>query len=169
VVLVGELRDLETIEAALTVAETGHLVFATLHTNSAVQTINRVIDVFPAHQQAQVRAQLSLVLEGAISQTLLPRLDGKGRVMACELMIPNPAIRNLIREEKVHQLYSQMQVGQQKWGMVTLSQALLDLVQRHLITAETALEAATEPEELRNMLGAKGPTGGPSARMTLAK
>jgi len=169
VVLVGELRDLETIEAALTVAETGHLVFATLHTNSAVQTINRVIDVFPAHQQAQVRAQLSLVLEAALSQTLLPRLDGKGRVMACELMIPNPAIRNLIREEKVHQLYSQMQVGQQKWGMVTLSQALLDLVQRHLISPDAALEAATEPEELRNMLGARGPTGGPAARMSLAK
>jgi len=169
VVLVGELRDLETIEAALTIAETGHLVFATLHTNSAVQTINRVIDVFPAHQQAQVRAKLSLVLEAALSQTLLPRLDGKGRVMACELMIPNPAIRNLIREEKVHQLYSQMQVGQQKWGMVTLSQALLDLVQRRLISSDAALEAATEPEELRNMLGAKGPTGGPAARMSLAK
>ncbi|HZR82096.1 MAG TPA: type IV pilus twitching motility protein PilT [Candidatus Binatia bacterium] len=165
VVLVGELRDLETIEAALTIAETGHLVFATLHTNSAVQTVNRVIDVFPAHQQAQVRAQLSLVLEAVMSQTLLARSDGKGRVMACELMIPNPAIRNLIREEKVHQLYSQMQVGQSKWGMVTLSQALLDLVQRRLITPETALEAATEPEELKQMLGVKGAAAGPAGRL----
>jgi twitching motility protein PilT len=169
VVLVGELRDLETIEAALTIAETGHLVFATLHTNSAVQTVNRVIDVFPAHQQAQVRAQLSLVLEGAISQTLLQRVDGKGRVMACEVLIPNPAVRNLIREEKVHQLYSQMQVGQQKWGMVTLSQSLLDLVQRRLITSEAALEAATEPDELRNMLGMKSAVAGPAARVTLAR
>jgi len=169
VVLVGELRDLETIEAALTIAETGHLVFATLHTNSAVQTINRVIDVFPAHSQAQVRAQLSLVLEAVISQTLLARADGHGRVMACEVMIPNPAIRNLIREEKVHQLYSQMQVGQQKWGMVTLSQSLLDLVSRKLITPEAALEAATEPEELKQMLGVRGAATGPAGRVTLAR
>lgn len=169
VVLVGELRDLETIEAALTIAETGHLVFATLHTNSAVQTINRVIDVFSAGQQAQVRAQLSLVLEAVISQTLLARADGQGRVMACELMIPNPAIRNLIREEKVHQLYSQMQVGQQKWGMVTLSQSLLDLVSRRLITPEAALEAATEPEELKQMLGGgKTNMAAPAGRITLA-
>ena len=168
VVLVGELRDLETIEAALTIAETGHLVFATLHTNSAVQTINRVIDVFSAGQQAQVRAQLSLVLEAVISQTLLARSDGKGRVMACEVMIPNPAIRNLIREEKVHQLYSQMQVGQQKWGMVTLSQSLLDLVSRRLITPEAALEAATEPEELKQMLGGKSQGAQPAGRVSLA-
>jgi twitching motility protein PilT len=169
VVLIGELRDLETIEAALTVAETGHLVFATLHTNSAVQTINRVIDVFPAHQQAQVRAQLSLVLEAAISQTLLSRLDGRGRVMACELMIPNPAIRNLIREEKVHQIYSQMQVGQQKFGMVTLSQSLLDLVSKRLISQEAALEAATEPEELKQMLGMKATASSPAGRVTMVK
>jgi twitching motility protein PilT len=168
VVLVGELRDLETIEAALTIAETGHLVFATLHTNSAVQTVNRVIDVFPAHQQAQVRAQLSLVLEAVVSQTLLAQVDGRGRVMACELMIPNPAIRNLIREEKIHQLYSQMQVGQAKWGMVTLSQSLLDLVQRRLISQETALEAATEPEELKQMLGLRGGTGGPTSRLAVS-
>ncbi len=169
VVLIGEMRDLETIEAALTIAETGHLVFATLHTNSAVQTVNRVIDVFPAHQQAQVRAQLSLVVEAVLSQTLLPRADGRGRVMACELMIPNPAIRNLIREEKVHQLYSQMQVGQQKFGMVTLSQSLLDLVSRNIITAEMAMLAATEPEELKQMLGvAHGPTQ-QAGRMVLAK
>lgn len=169
VVLIGELRDLETIEAALTIAETGHLVFATLHTNSAVQTVNRVIDVFPAHQQAQVRAQLSLVVEAVLSQTLLPRSDGRGRVMACELMIPNPAIRNLIREEKVHQLYSQMQVGQQKFGMVTLSQALLDLVSRNIINAETALDAATEPEELKQMLGLGSGSASRAGRMVLAK
>lgn len=173
VVLVGELRDLETIEAALTIAETGHLVFATLHTNSAVQTINRVIDVFPAHQQSQVRAQLSLVLEAVISQTLLPRADKDGRVMACELMIPNAAIRNLIREEKVHQLYSQMQVGQDKNGMVTLSQSLLDLHSRGMISREAALLAATESEELERMMGAS-PTdrqkgGGVSPRITLAR
>lgn len=169
VVLIGELRDLETIEAALTIAETGHLVFATLHTNSAVQTVNRVIDVFPAHQQAQVRAQLSLVVEAVISQTLLPRVDGRGRVMACELMIPNPAIRNLIREEKVHQLYSQMQVGQQKFGMVTLSQSLLDLVSRNVISQDTALEAATEPEELKQMLGVGRGPNQQAGRMVLAK
>jgi len=169
VVLIGEMRDLETIEAALTIAETGHLVFATLHTNSAVQTVNRVIDVFPAHQQTQVRAQLSLVVEAVISQTLLPRVDGRGRVMACELMIPNPAIRNLIREEKVHQLYSQMQVGQQKFGMVTLSQSLLDLVSRNIISAETAMQAATEPEELKQMLGIGSGVSQPAGRMVLAK
>jgi len=168
VVLVGELRDLETIEAALTIAETGHLVFATLHTNSAAQTINRVIDVFSAEQQAQVRAQLSLVLEAVISQTLIARSDKQGRVMACEVMIPNPAIRNLIREEKVHQLYSQMQVGQTKWGMVTLSQSLLDLVSRKLISPDAALEAATEPEELKQMLGGKGQLTAPAGRVTLA-
>jgi twitching motility protein PilT len=171
VVLVGELRDLETIEAALTIAETGHLVFATLHTNSAVQTINRVIDVFPAHQQAQVRAQLSLVLEAVVSQTLLARCDGGGRTMACELMIPNAAIRNLIREEKVHQIYSQMQIGQQKFGMVTLSQSLLDLHARGLITRETALLAATETDELERMLGSGGAAkpGEPTSRITLAR
>ena len=134
--LIGEMRDLETIEAALVVAETGHLVFSTLHTNSAVQTINRVIDVFPPHQQAQVRAQLSLVLQGVISQQLIAaRATAAGRVLAAEVMIPNPAIRNLIREEKVHQIYSQMQVGQSKFGMQTMSQSLVDLVQRNLIIA----------------------------------
>src|SRR5499427_2249242 len=134
VVLVGEMRDLETIEAALVIAETGHLVFATLHTNSAVQTINRVIDVFPPYQQPQVRAQLSVVLEGVISQQLIPRMDGKGRVLACEIMIPNPAIRNLIREDKVHQIYSSMQVGQTKFGMQTFNQSLASLLSRRLIT-----------------------------------
>jgi twitching motility protein PilT len=153
IVLVGEMRDLETIESALVVAETGHLVFSTLHTNSAVQTINRIIDVFPPHQQSQVRAQLSLVLEGVVSQQLIPRRDGRGRCLAAEVMVPNPAIRNLIREEKVHQLYSQMQVGQNRFGMQTMSQALVGLAQQNLITTEEALAHATEPEEVRQMLG----------------
>jgi twitching motility protein PilT len=153
IVLIGEMRDLETIEAALVVAETGHLVFSTLHTNSAVQTINRIIDVFPPHQQAQVRAQLSLVLQGVVSQQLIARRDGRGRVLAAEVMIPNPAIRNLIREEKVHQIYSQMQVGQTKFGMQTMSQALVGLVQRNLISPEEAIGQATEPDEVRLMLG----------------
>ena len=153
IVLIGEMRDLETIEAALVVAETGHLVFSTLHTNSAVQTINRIIDVFPPHQQSQVRAQLSLVLHGVISQQLIARRDGRGRVLAAEVMIPNAAIRNLIREEKVHQIYSQMQVGQSKFGMQTMSQALIGLVQRNVITPEDALGHATEIEEVRMMLG----------------
>ena len=156
VVLIGEMRDLETIEAALTVAETGHLVFSTLHTNSAVQTINRVIDVFPPHQQAQVRAQLSLVLQAVISQTAAPAPRRQGPRLGAEVMIPNPAIRNLIREEKVHQIYSQMQVGQSKFGMQTMTQSLLDLVQRRLIIAGEALGHATEPEELKQMLGLQG-------------
>src|SRR5437867_7715303 len=147
IVLIGEMRDLETIEAALVVAETGHLVFSTLHTNSAVQTINRVIDVFPPHQQAQVRAQLSLVLQAAISQQLIPRRDGRGRVLAVEVMIPNAAIRHLIRQEKAHQIYSQMHVGQPNIGMQTMSQALIGLGQRNLITPEAALGHATENEE----------------------
>src|SRR5213595_3656606 len=153
IVLIGEMRDLETIEAALVVAETGHLVFSTLHTNSAVQTINRIIDVFPPHEQSQVRAQLSLVLQGAISQQLIARRDGRGRVLAAEVMIPNAAIRNLIREEKVHQIYSQMQVGQSKFGMQTMSQALIGLVQRNLITPDEAVANATEADEVRMMLG----------------
>ncbi len=153
IVLIGEMRDLETIESALVVAETGHLAFSTLHTNSAVQTINRVIDVFPPHQQSQVRAQLSLVLQGVVSQQLIPRRDGRGRALACEVMIPNPAIRNLIREEKIHQVYSQMQVGQTKFGMQTMSQALVNLVQRNLITPEEAIGHATELDEVRQMLG----------------
>jgi twitching motility protein PilT len=153
IVLIGEMRDLETIEAALVVAETGHLVFSTLHTNCAVQTINRVIDVFPPHQQAQVRAQLSLVLQGVISQQLIPRRDGRGRCLAAEVMLPNPAIRNLIREEKVHQIYSQMQVGQTKFGMQTMGQSIVALVQQNLITVDEALGHATELEELKQMLG----------------
>lgn len=153
IVLIGEMRDLETVEAALTVAETGHLVLSTLHTNSAVQTINRILDIFPTNQQPQVRAQLSLVLQGVISQQLVPRSDGRGRVLAVEVMIPNPAIRNLIREEKVHQIYSQLQVGQTKFGMQTMTQSLTDLHQRRLISYDEAIGHATELDELRAMLG----------------
>ncbi len=151
VVLVGELRDLETIETALRVAETGHLVFATLHTNSAVQTINRIIDVFPPHQQQQVRTQLSFVLEGVLCQTLLRKASGKGRVMALEILIPTPAIRNLIREDKLHQIYSQMQIGQTQYGMQTLNQSLFALYRSGKITIEAAFYKSTNPEELRQM------------------
>ena len=152
VVLIGEMRDLETIEAALVISETGHLAFATLHTNSAVQTINRILDVFPPYQQPQVRAQLSFVLEGVVTQNLLPKASGPGRVLAIEVMIPNPAIRNLIREDKIHQVYSQMQVGQSKFGMQTFNQSLAALVGRRLITVDEALGRSSDPEELRNML-----------------
>ena len=159
VVLVGEMRDLETIEAALTIAETGHLVFATLHTNSAVQSINRIIDVFPPYQQSQVRAQLSFVLEGVISQLLLPRAGGPGRALSLEVLVPNAAIRNLIREDKVHQIYSQMQVGQAKHGMQTMNQSLFSLYQRRMITLEECLGRSTEPDELRMMIEGKTPVG----------
>ncbi len=152
VVLVGEMRDLETIEAALTISETGHLVFATLHTNSAVSTINRIIDVFPPHQQPQVRSKLSFVLQGVVSQQLLPRHNAPGRVMALEILVPNPAIRNLIREDKVHQIYSSMQVGQEKYGMQTLNQSLFSLYQRRLISFEEAMGRSIETEELRMMM-----------------
>ena len=151
-VLIGEMRDLETIEAALTIAETGHLTFATLHTNSAVQTINRVIDVFPAHQQAQIRAQLSFVLEGVLCQALLPRADGQGRALVMEVMIPNPAIRNLIREDKVHQIYSVMQAGQEKSGMQTMNQSLLEHFLKRTISREVALGASSNNEELQQMM-----------------
>jgi twitching motility protein PilT len=157
VVLVGEMRDLETIEAALTIAETGHLVFATLHTNSAVQSINRIIDVFPPHQQAQVRAQLSFVLEGVISQLLLPRAGAPGRVLAMEVLVPNAAIRNLIREDKVHQIYSSMQVGQLKHGMQTLNQSLAALYNKRLITLEEAYGRSNEVDELRSMIEGRSP------------
>jgi twitching motility protein PilT len=153
VVLIGEMRDLETASSALTVAETGHLVLSTLHTNSAVQTINRIIDIFPEQQQPQVRAQLSLILQAVISQQLIPRQDGRGRVLAVEVMIPNPAIRNLIREAKIHQIYSQLQVGQSKFGMQTMSQSLADLYTRRLISYEETMGHATEPDELRGMIG----------------
>jgi twitching motility protein PilT len=156
VVLIGEMRDLETVESALRIAETGHLTFATLHTNSAAQTINRIIDVFPAHQQGQIRAQLSLVLEGIICQTLLPKAGGKGRVLAMEILIPSPAIRNLIREDKVHQIYGMMQAGQAKLGMQTFNQALAALYFKRLITQETAMGRSSLPDELTEILG-RGP------------
>jgi len=162
VVLIGEMRDLETIEAALVVAETGHLAFATLHTNSCVQTINRIVDVFPPYQQAQVRAQLSFVLEGVMCQSLLPKANGSGRAMALEVMVPNAAIRNLIREDKIHQVYSQMQVGQDKFGMQTMNQSLASLYQRRLITLEDAMGRSSDPEELRNLIATGG--GSPAAR-----
>jgi twitching motility protein PilT len=152
IVLIGEMRDLETIESALRIAETGHLTFATLHTNSAAQTINRIIDVFPAHQQGQIRTQLSLVLEGIVCQTLLPRVDGSGRVVALEIMIPTPAIRNLIRDDKVHQIYSTMQAGQEKLGMQTMNQNLATLYQKRLISIETALSASSLKDELEQMI-----------------
>jgi len=156
IVLVGEMRDLETIEAALVTAETGHLCFATLHTNSAVQTINRIIDVFPPYQQSQIRAQLSFVLEGIISQTLLPKASGQGRALALEVMVPNAAIRNLIREDKVHQMYSQMQIGQGKSGMQTLNQSLANLYLKRLITLEEAIGHSSEPDELQQIIGTGG-------------
>jgi twitching motility protein PilT len=156
VVLVGEMRDLETIEAALTVSETGHLCFATLHTNSAVQTINRIVDVFPPYQQAQVRAQLSFVLEGVLCQSLIPRANGPGRVMSLEVMIPNPAIRNLIREDKVHQMYSQMQIGQDKFGMQTMNQSLASLFTRRMISMEDALGRSSDAEELKQLISQGG-------------
>jgi twitching motility protein PilT len=154
VVLVGEMRDLETIAAAITIAETGHLTFGTLHTNSCAQTINRIVDVFPTSQQAQVRAQLSLVIEGVLSQTLVPKIGG-GRVMAMEIMVATPAIRNLIREEKIHQIYSAIQSGS-KYGMQTMNQSLADLVKRRLITREDALNRSTLPEDLLQLLGGGG-------------
>lgn len=156
VVLVGEMRDQETMEAALTIAETGHLVFATLHTNSAVSSINRVIDAFPPHQQQQVRVQLSMTLVAVLSQQLLPLASGAGRVLALEVMVPNPAIRNLVREDKMHQLYSQMQVGQGASGMQTMNQALASLFLRQIITVEDAFEATAEPDELRQILQSSG-------------
>ncbi len=154
-VLIGEMRDLETIEAALTLGETGHLTFGTLHTNSCVQTINRVIDVFPPYQQPQVRAQLSFTIEAIACQTLVPKIGG-GRCLAIEVMIPNAAIRNLIREDKVHQLYSQMQVGQTKFGMQTMNQSLADLVTKRLVTTDDAIAKSPDIDELRALI-AQGP------------
>src|SRR5881296_2375426 len=152
VVLIGEMRDLETIESALRIAETGHLTFATLHTNSAAQTINRIIDVFPAHQQSQVRAQLSLVLEGIMCQALLPKASGSGRCLAMEILIPNAAIRNLIREDKVHQIYSMMQTGQEKYGMQTFNQSLASLYFKKQITLEMALARSSNADELQDLI-----------------
>jgi len=172
VVLIGEMRDLETIESALRIAETGHLTFGTLHTNSASSTINRIIDVFPSHQQSQIRAQLSLVLEGIMCQALLPRADGKGRVMAMEILVPNAAIRNLVREDKIHQIYSAMQSGQDKFGMQTLNQSLHSLFQQRLITLETAMGRSSNAEELQDMISRGAPAAAgqrPAAPYTSAR
>jgi twitching motility protein PilT len=152
VVLIGEMRDLETIESALRIAETGHLTFGTLHTNSATSTINRIIDVFPAHQQPQIRAQLSLVLEGIMCQSLLPRIDGKGRAMIMEILVPNPAVRNLIREDKIHQIYSSMQSGQEKFGMQTFNQALATSYFQKQISLEVAMARSSNTDELQEMI-----------------
>ncbi|MBS1785721.1 MAG: type IV pilus twitching motility protein PilT [Acidobacteria bacterium] len=167
VVLIGEMRDLETIESALTIAETGHLTFGTLHTNSTVQTINRVIDVFPSHQQAQIRAQLSLVLEGVVCQSLIPKAGGKGRALALEVMVPNPAIRNLIREDKIHQIYGMMQTGQLKYGMQTFNQSLAELTIRGDITQDQAMSYSSNQDELRELIN-RG-AGVPTARAQAAQ
>ncbi len=170
VVLIGEMRDLETIESALRIAETGHLTFGTLHTNSATSTINRIIDVFPAHQQPQIRAQLSLVLEGVMCQSLIPTMNGKGRAMIMEILVPNPAVRNLIREDKIHQVYSAMQSGQEKFGMQTFNQALATAYLQKQVSLETALQRSSNPDELQEMInrGAtltnRGGTGSTMAR-----
>jgi twitching motility protein PilT len=152
VVLVGEMRDLETIEMALRIAETGHLTFATLHTNSAYSTINRIIDVFPAEQQSQVRTQLSLVLEGIMCQALVPKSSGDGRAMALEILIPNAAIRNLVREDKIHQIYSMMQTGQDKFGMQTFNQSLATLYLKKVITLEVAMQRSSNVDELKDLI-----------------
>ncbi len=151
VILVGEMRDIETMSTALTAAETGHLVFATLHTQDAPQTIDRIIDVFPPYQQDQIRVQLSTTLMGVCTQQLLPTADGRGRVVACELLVPTPAVRNLIREGKTHQIYSVMQTGTQH-GMQTMDAALADLVRRGLITRELAMRRSSTPEDLKRLL-----------------
>jgi twitching motility protein PilT len=151
IVLIGEMRDLETVESALRIAETGHLTFGTLHTNSAGQTINRIIDIFPSHQQSQIRTQLSLVLEAVVCQALLPKIGG-GRVASLEIMIPTPAIRNLIREDKIHQIYSAMQTGQEKLGMQTANQSLATLHMKKMITLDVALAASSNRDELQEMI-----------------
>src|SRR5687767_1112625 len=152
VVLIGEMRDLETVESALRIAETGHLTFGTLHTNSASSTINRIIDVFPSHQQAQIRTQLSLVVEGIVCQSLLPKADGKGRVVSLEILVPTAGIRNLIREDKVHQIYSAMQTGQEKLGMQTMNQSLATLYFQRKITLDTAMTSSSNRDELQEMI-----------------
>jgi twitching motility protein PilT len=158
VILVGELRDLETISLALTAAETGHLVMATLHTNTAISSLNRLVDVFPPHQQIQVRTQISLSLAGVMCQALLPSTSG-GRVMAMEILIPNKAIRNLIREDKLHQIYSSMQSGQEDSGMQTMNRALMSLIDKRLITLDQAVETSPEPEELEEMISKRDQRG----------
>ena len=152
VILVGEMRDLDTIATALTAAETGHLVFATLHTQDTAQTVDRIVDVFPPAQQHQVRVQLSVALQGIVTQDLLPTADGQGRCCACEVLVPTPAVRNLIREGKTHQIYSVLQTGGAH-GMQTMDAALADLVRRQKITRELAEARSSSPEELRRLMG----------------
>jgi twitching motility protein PilT len=152
VILVGEMRDLETIATALTAAETGHLVFATLHTQDTAQTVDRIVDVFPPEQQQQVRVQLSVALQGIVTQQLVPKADGRGRVCGCEILVPTPAVRNLIREGKTHQIYSALQTGGQ-FGMQTMDAALAQLVREHKITRELAEARSSAPEELRRLMG----------------
>jgi twitching motility protein PilT len=168
VVLIGEMRDLETIESALRIAETGHLTFATLHTNSASSTINRIIDVFPSHQQPQIRAQLSMVVEGILCQALLPRSDNRGRAMVMEVLIPTPAIRNLIREDKIHQIYSAMQTGTGQTGMQTFNQGLANAYFQKLISLDMALSRSSNPDELQDMInrGVSSPAGGAKSPVT---
>src|SRR5687767_7345299 len=177
IVLIGEMRDLETVESALRIAETGHLTFGTLHTNSASQTINRIIDIFPSGQQGQIRTQLSLVLEGIVCQALLPKIGG-GRVAALEIMIPTPGIRNLIREDKVHQIYSAMQTGQEKMGMQTMNQCLASLYLKKTVTLETALNASSNKDELQDLINrgvgvvagaGLGRAGAPAARAPVGR
>jgi len=163
VVLVGEMRDLETMEAALKLAETGHLTMATLHTNSAAQTITRIVDAFPAHQQAQIRTQLSLTLEGIVCQALLPKASGQGRVAALEILVATPAIRNLIRDDKIHQIYGTMQAGQEKFGMQTMNQSLARLVEKKLITRDVAFATSSNRDELVMVLERGAPPIGQSA------
>jgi twitching motility protein PilT len=163
VILVGEMRDLETIHLAISAAETGHLVFGTLHTQDAPQTVDRIIDVFPSHQQSQVRAQLAIALQGIVTQTLIPKRDGKGRVVACEILVPTPGIRNLIREGKTHQIYSAMQTGG-KFGMQTMDAALVELQRKGLISREEAEKRSSNPDELKRLMGgAPGAAGGMAA------
>ncbi|MBN2654954.1 MAG: type IV pilus twitching motility protein PilT [Nitrospirae bacterium] len=164
VVLIGEMRDMETIEAALTISETGHLTFATLHTNSAIQTINRIIDVFPPYKQGQIRVQLSFVLEGIISQRLIPRKDGQGRALALEALLPTPAIRNLIREDKLHQIYSMMQTGQSRSGMLTMNQSLFNLYSTGVISYEDSLNYSPMPEEMMQIHMKAGTINKPGLR-----
>jgi twitching motility protein PilT len=175
VVLIGEMRDLETTQSALTIAETGHLAFATLHTNSAAETINRIIDIFPSHQQPQIRAQLAFVLEGVVTQTLLQKAKGRGRVMAAEIMICTPAIRALIRDDKVHQIYSSMQAGK-KHGMQTLNDALYQLYMQRDVSKEECLRVSSDNNEFLRMIGEMpvdegiGPPGaGPGASKVAAR
>ena len=158
-ILVGEMRDLETIPTALTAAETGHLVFATLHTRGAAGTIDRIIDVFPAEQQGQIRAQLAASLEGVVTQTLLPTADGQGRVAALEILLPDYAVRNLIRQRKLEQIYSVMQTGTTR-GMQTMEQALCDLVLRGTVSRDVALESSSYPDQLVGLLERSGASSG---------